>query len=259
MIRALTAEQARSVEARAVADADIPAVVVAAGRPALDLSAGGIDDFEAARAMTRRLISLGHSKIAFIMGHPNQTASLEREHGYEAALREAGVRNDRSLIVQGYFSYRSGLDAAENLLARKVIPTAIFASNDDMAAAVLAASQRFNLKIPQQLCALGIYLFIMGFVRFPLPRASRPRMHSLTGGTASRDRRSCTAAIFWPMTQRRFERVTRSSPKKPGKMTNSRSSTMRSRSCSSRWRTLCGKACAASRSSSWSYMRWRVA
>jgi LacI family transcriptional regulator len=39
------------------------------------------------------------------------------------------------LVAQGLFNYRSGLDAAEHLLDLDEPPTAIFAGNDDMAAA----------------------------------------------------------------------------------------------------------------------------
>ena len=136
-------------------EAEMPAVAVATGRFNAQASCVRINDFAAAYEMTNYLLSLGHRHIGFIKGHPNQTASLEREHGYEAALREAGVRADKTLIVQGYFSYRSGLDAAENLLARKVIPTAIFASNDDMAAASVSVAHRKGLDVPGDLSVVG--------------------------------------------------------------------------------------------------------
>jgi LacI family transcriptional regulator len=59
------------------------------------------------------------------------------------------------MLVQGYFSYRSGLDAAEKLLAGRAIPTAIFASNDDMAAAVVSVAHRRGLDVPQDLSVVG--------------------------------------------------------------------------------------------------------
>jgi len=58
-------------------------------------------------------------------------------------------------MAQGYFSYRSGLDAAEKLLAGRTIPTAIFASNDDMAAAVVSVAHRRGLDVPQDLSVVG--------------------------------------------------------------------------------------------------------
>jgi LacI family transcriptional regulator len=114
-----------------------------------------IDDHEAARTMTQRLISLGHRRIGFVIGHPNQTASDERRKGYLAALAEAGIPKADELIVQGYFTYRSGLEAAEKLLSLDNPPTAIFASNDDMAAGAVAVAHRRHLEAPDDLSVVG--------------------------------------------------------------------------------------------------------
>ena len=140
---------------RVVTASKIPAVAVATGRPPPDASAVRIDDFEAARAMTRHILELGHRRIGFIKGHPNQTASGQRLEGYLAALKEARVEPDAALIVQGYFTYRSGLEAADRLLSLAEPPTAIFASNDDMAAATVAVAHRRHLDVPGDLTVCG--------------------------------------------------------------------------------------------------------
>ena len=140
---------------KAVANAGIPAVVVATGRPAEDLSAVSIDDFEAAHTMTRRLVALGHTRIGFIIGHPNQTASEQRYKGFVAGMEEAGLSAGSSLVAQGYFTYRSGLEAAELLLKGQRRPTSIFASNDDMAAATIAVAHRMGLDVPRDLSIAG--------------------------------------------------------------------------------------------------------
>jgi LacI family transcriptional regulator len=140
---------------KALHEANIPAVAVATGKPPPDVSAVRIDDFGAAQAMTRHLIGLGHRRIGFIKGHPNQTASRQRHEGHLAALAEAGVAVDPALTVQGYFTYRSGFEGAEQLLALDPAPTAIFASNDDMAAATVAAAHRRGLDVPKDLTVVG--------------------------------------------------------------------------------------------------------
>ncbi|MEQ8935293.1 MAG: LacI family DNA-binding transcriptional regulator [Amphiplicatus sp.] len=139
----------------AVAEAGFPAVVVATGRPAPGLSAVNIDDFEAALSMTRLLISLGHTTIGFIKGHPNQTASAKRYEGFVAGMKEAGLKVSPQQVAQGYFTYRSGLEAAEQLLGASKKPSAIFASNDDMAAATMAIAHRRNLDVPRDLAVAG--------------------------------------------------------------------------------------------------------
>ncbi len=140
---------------KAVANAGIPAVVVATGRPAPAFTAVSINDFEAAHTMTRRLIALGHTRIGFIMGHPNQTASEQRYKGFVAGMEEAGLDVNPSAVAQGYFTYRSGLEAAERLLKGPRKPTAIFASNDDMAAATIAVAHRMGLDVPRDLSIAG--------------------------------------------------------------------------------------------------------
>ena len=138
----------------AVIDAGIPAMLVASGRPSPGISAVSINDFEASRAMTRHLLSLGHRRIAFINGHPNQTASGQRFRGYIEGMTEAGLSVGTDQVAQGYFTHRSGLDAAEKLLTRWK-PTAIFASNDDMAAATMAVAHRKRLDVPGDLAVAG--------------------------------------------------------------------------------------------------------
>jgi LacI family transcriptional regulator len=135
-------------------EAGLPVVLVASGRPAQSHCAVSIDDFEAARTMTRHLLALGHRRIGFIRGHPNQTASAQRFRGYVEGMTEAGLSVCADQVAQGYFTYRSGLDAAEALLDA-FRPTAIFASNDDMAAAAMSVAHRNGLDVPGDLSVAG--------------------------------------------------------------------------------------------------------
>ena len=130
-------------------------VAVASASPRAGLLAVRIDDHAAAVAMTRHILSLGHKRIGFIIGNPDQTASAQRFAGYQAALGEVGIAVEKSLIAQGLFTYRSGLKAAEQLLSVARPPTAIFASNDDMAAATVAIAHRHHLDVPKDLTVCG--------------------------------------------------------------------------------------------------------
>ena len=114
-----------------------------------------IDDFAAARAMTQHIIALGHRRIGFVAGDPNQTVSEQRQAGYGAALRDAQISFDPDLVAQGAFTYRSGLETAESLLNLPDRPTAIFASNDDMAAAAVAVAHRRHMDVPRDLTICG--------------------------------------------------------------------------------------------------------
>jgi LacI family transcriptional regulator len=128
---------------------------VATGRFRGDLSCVRVDDRAAAEDMTRYLLGLGHRRIGFIKGHPNQSVSNQRLHGFLDVLRDAGIDQDPALIQQGYFDYRSGMAAAEKLLHGAERPTAIFAANDDMAAATVAVATRLGIQVPRDLSVTG--------------------------------------------------------------------------------------------------------
>ena len=114
-----------------------------------------MDDVRAAYEMTRHLVELGHKDIGFIIGHPDHGASHQRHQGFLDAMRDSGlaVRDDR--VEQGWFSFRSGFEAAEKLLGGADRPTAVFASNDDMALGVMAVANRMRLDLPAQLSVAG--------------------------------------------------------------------------------------------------------
>jgi len=139
----------------ALREAALPAVCVAGGAAFAHCSSVRIDDRAAAAQMTAHLLALGHRRIGFICGTPDQAASAERLRGYQLALAKHDLPQDEALITPGRFTYRSGLAAAEALLSLPAPPTAIFASNDDMAAAAVSVAHRRQLSVPGQLSVCG--------------------------------------------------------------------------------------------------------
>jgi len=137
--------------------ANVPALGFATAMPKSHSSAVQVDDFEGARAMTQLLVSLGHHDIAFVRGDPSHSPALRREEGFRMAMAEAGLDIRPEWMAQGYFSYRSGLDVGRELLDRGEgkRPTAIFASNDDMAAAIIAVAHGLDVRVPQDLSVAG--------------------------------------------------------------------------------------------------------
>jgi len=114
-----------------------------------------VNDFELAQEVMHHLLSLGHQRIGFIAGDTTHTASIERLSGYKQALSDVEVTLDQSLIEQGDFSFESGEACARRLLAQVNSPSAIFASNDYMAAGVVKAAQQLGVSIPEQLSVVG--------------------------------------------------------------------------------------------------------
>jgi LacI family transcriptional regulator len=131
-----------------------------------------MDDFAAACDMTRHLIELGHRRIAFVKGDPKHSASRKRYDGFCATMREGGLSIDEGSILQGDFSFRSALAPATALLSAKTHPTAVFASNDDMALGVLVTAMKLDVAVPEMLS-------IAGFDDAPTARAAWPPLTTI--------------------------------------------------------------------------------
>jgi LacI family transcriptional regulator len=114
-----------------------------------------LEEHDAVCDMMGHLVSLGHTRIAHIKGHPSQGASEWRLRGYHSGLHSAGLPYDPSLVIDGLFTFESGHSAANILLDMDAPPTAIFAANDDMAAGVMCAIHERGLSIPGDLSVCG--------------------------------------------------------------------------------------------------------
>ena len=114
------------------------------------------DDREAARQMTRYLVSLGHRRIGFVSGRQDQDCMQQRRQGYLDGLQDAGLTLEPRAFLQGADTFESGVDCGRQMLRdadRR--PTAIFASSDTMAAGVLLAAHEKGIAIPGALSVAG--------------------------------------------------------------------------------------------------------
>ncbi|WBT05034.1 LacI family DNA-binding transcriptional regulator [Brevundimonas vesicularis] len=137
----------------AIGKSGMKAVVLAA--PALrdGLISLRVDDQGAAHEMMRHLLGLGHRAVGFVEGRRDQSATADRRHGAQVAVD--AVKGATMWAEAGDFTYRSGFQAGQRLLGRSPRPTAIFASNDDMAAGVLAAVHAAGLSTPGDISVAG--------------------------------------------------------------------------------------------------------
>jgi len=150
---------------------DIEVVRIMSGKHAPDDLAPCImvNDFEASVSITQHLINLGHTRIGFIAGQAEHMSTVERLKGYKHALVQNKISIDEQLIVQGEYSFESGVHGAKQLMSEDVQPTAIFSCNDEIAAGALFASRLMGVSIPEQLS-------ITGFENSPFSRQTWPRL-----------------------------------------------------------------------------------
>ena len=136
-------------------DAGLRTVLIAPRETPPDSVGVSIDDVAAADQITQYLIDHGHSRIAFVIGATDQSSSRRRYRGFDLAMARNGLTVDDALVIQGDYTYRSGMMAGDQFFSSDNPPTAVFASNDDMAAGVIAAAQRRGKRIPEDVSIVG--------------------------------------------------------------------------------------------------------
>lgn len=109
------------------------------------------DNTHGAYQLTRYLLTLGHQRIGLIMGESELTTGQTRLNGYRAALNDAGVAVEPTLIQVGSFSRQHGEAATQALLASTAPPTAILAGSNRILMGVLKALNACNVRIPDDL------------------------------------------------------------------------------------------------------------
>ena len=113
------------------------------------------NDREAVGWAVDHLVERGHRRIALIEGPEGFRSAFERRAGFLAAMKRHGLEVPADAMVQGTYRFNSGIAAANRLLDASPRPTAILASNDEMAAGALHAARQRNLNVPEDLSLIG--------------------------------------------------------------------------------------------------------
>lgn len=135
---------------------DFPTVFAGARPREEAANSVALNDVAAARMATQHLLDLGHTCIGLITGPMAEDCAQDRRLGYEEALHAAGLAVDPQLIIEGTWQPASGYEAFMTLQQRAVLPTAVFAQNDQMALGVLRAARDCGRHVPSQLSIIGV-------------------------------------------------------------------------------------------------------
>lgn len=104
---------------------------------------------------TEHLISMGHTRIAFINGETWMEAAQDRFKGYRRALASADLPFDPTLVRDGDWMSGTGFECTMSLMQEARPPTAIFCANDLMALGALEALKQLGKKVPQDVSVMG--------------------------------------------------------------------------------------------------------
>ena len=150
-----------------------------------------ISDHDAAKQMTVKLIQLGHTSIGFVTGRKGTATTRRRLDGFLSAMKDANLTVPDNFILEGNYEYRSGLDAGELLLQEAQRPTAIFASNDEMAAGVIAAAHKSGISVPEELSIAGFDDSVIATVVWPQLTTVRQPIQEMAAAAVNMVTKQC--------------------------------------------------------------------
>lgn len=161
---------------------DMPIVIVNGDGEKAFCPTVSIDNFAGAVKMTEHLLEQGCRRIALISGPADNHDAQQRKCGYADAMTRHGAQDDVDIVVGDFFE-ESGYAAGLDLLSRKSLPDAVFASNDAMAIGCLSALDDHGVAVPDDIA-------VAGFDDIPLARYVRPSLSTVGVPIAELGRKS---------------------------------------------------------------------
>jgi LacI family transcriptional regulator len=110
---------------------------------------------EGARKATAHLVAHGHRRIAFVGGLTSMGVREERFAGYCAALDEAGISSDPSLVIETMTTYAGGGAALPQLLNLSEPATAALCFNDVVAIGLMRAFAAAGVAVGKDFSVIG--------------------------------------------------------------------------------------------------------
>jgi LacI family transcriptional regulator len=149
-------DDVRQGDLSALTRARLPLVVIDPRRqPEREVTSVGTTNFSGGFTATEHLLSLGHTRIAYLGSDAAFAYNQARLHGYRAALEAAGVSVPNTYARNVGARFEAGVAGGALLLDLPERPTAIFAATDDSAAGVIEAARAKGLQVPKDLSVVG--------------------------------------------------------------------------------------------------------
>lgn len=171
----VTASRVGSMYVRVLERMQVPIVLLNNQDPGEFTHSVMIANREASVALARHLVELGHRRIAYIGDRFGRESDAERYAGFRQALREAGLRVEKQLVVHGDGRPEGGHGAMRRLLALRRRPTAVFCYNDMSALGALLAIRQAGLRAPADISVTGFDdLYLAQYAEPPLTTVRQP-------------------------------------------------------------------------------------
>lgn len=135
---------------------NVAVVVVNNNMTGFDVPCVLADERSGVRQALAHLVNGGHRQIGMITGKFSPYIIRERYTAFVEFMKEHGLPLDSDNIKMCEPNIEEATQVALQLLDRPHRPTAVFASNDIIAAGLMKASRRLGLRIPEDLAVIGV-------------------------------------------------------------------------------------------------------
>lgn len=134
----------------------VPIVLAATMEESNQTPSVNIDYKQASFDAVKGLLDAGHKEVAFVSGPLNDLINQSQKlAGYREAIESAGLSFKEELVIEGDYSYDSGIEAYEKIEELPKQPTAVFVATDEMALGVIHGAQDAGKSIPTDLEVIG--------------------------------------------------------------------------------------------------------
>jgi LacI family transcriptional regulator len=127
----------------------VPIVLAGSIEESGEIPSVNIDYEQATFDAVSTFVEKGHKQIAFVIGPQLEPINKDKKlEGYKRALKDAGIEYNEELVVEGDYTYDSGLEAIERILELDTKPTAILVGSDEMALGVIHGAFDRGYSVP---------------------------------------------------------------------------------------------------------------
>lgn len=116
-----------------------------------------LDDYGAAYGVTKYLIEMGHTRVAFVGGPRSVDTGVRRRSGYRDALHEAGLRAYSALEWAGGYVPDTGREALASLLEARRRPTGVVCASAIQALGLIKRAHELDVDVPNELSVVGVH------------------------------------------------------------------------------------------------------
>jgi DNA-binding LacI/PurR family transcriptional regulator len=135
------------------------------------------DDVDGSQQLTRHLLELGHTKIAYLGNAKSGRTSLDRLNGFQYEMHKAGFKIPLEYIYEVEGSEPElGVQGLNHFLNCSERPTAIMCFNDMLAIGLLHACQQSGIRVPDDLSVTGFdNITFSAYTTPPLTTLDQPK------------------------------------------------------------------------------------